>query len=291
VSGAGVNGFKRIAIDPNLSKDGADDAVRRLSAWLKARNLEVVVPPHVVPVPPGAVVADREDLARDADLVIVLGGDGTLLSTARRVYPLRVPILGVNFGGLGFLTDVTVEDMFPSLERVLAGDCRRESRIMLKASVLDPAGRTRERLYAMNDIVMHELGHRVLGIVPQIGRSEMGIIKGDGLIIATPTGSTAYSLSAGGPIVDPTLRALIATPICPHILSMRPILFSSDETMVLRFEPPEARVQVVADGQAALDLHPGEAVRVRRAPGTIEFLLVQKHSFYDVLRQKLKWGG
>jgi NAD+ kinase len=286
-----VNGFRRIAIDPNLSKDGADDAVRRLCAWLRERSLEVVVPPHVVPAPPGAVVTERENLASDADLVIVLGGDGTLLSAARRIYPRRVPILGVNFGGLGFLTDVTLEDMLPSLERVLAGDYRRESRIMLKASIIDPNGRTRDRLFAMNDIVMHELGHRVLGILPRIDTSEMGEIKGDGLIVATPTGSTAYSLSAGGPIVDPTLRALIATPICPHVLSMRPILFSSDSAILLRFDPAEARVQVVADGQEALDLFPGEMVRVRRAPGSIEFLLVQKHTFYDVLREKLKWGG
>jgi len=162
---------------------------------------------------------------------------------------------------------------------------------MLKASLIDRNGRTRDRLFAMNEIVMHELGHRVLGILPQIGESEMGEIKGDGLIVATPTGSTAYSLSAGGPIVEPTLRALIATPICPHILSMRPILFSSDEAILLRFRPPDARVQIVADGQEALDLLPGEAVRVRRAPGSIDFLLVQKHTFYDVLREKLKWGG
>lgn len=286
-----MNGFRRIAIDPNLSKEGADAAVRRLCAWLRERSLDVVVPPHVVPTPPGAVVVEREDIANDADLVIVLGGDGTLLSSARRIYPRRVPILGVNFGGLGFLTDVTVEAMLPSLERVLAGDYRRESRIMLKASIIDREGKTRERLFAMNEIVIHEVGHRVLGILPQIGESEMGEIKGDGLIVATPTGSTAYSLSAGGPIVEPTLRVLIAAPICPHVLSMRPILFSSDEAILLRVRPPDARVQVVADGQEALDLRPGEAVRVRRAPGSIEFLLVQKHTFYDVLREKLKWGG
>ena len=119
----------------------------------------------------------------------------------------------------------------------------------------------------------------------------MGDFRADGLIVATPTGSTASSLSAGGPIVAPTLRALIATPVAPHILSMRPILFPSDEMLEVRIQPADARVQVVADGQEAFDLKPDESVRIRRAPGTIEFLLVQKRGFYDVLREKLKWGG
>lgn len=286
-----MRGWERIAIDPNLSKPGCDAAVRRLCAWLGERGLDVIVPPHVLPPPPGARVVEREDLARESDLVIVLGGDGTLLSTARRVYPRRVPILGVNFGGLGFLTDVTIENMIPSLERVLEGDYRRESRIMLRADILQPDGRTRDRCFAMNDVVIREVGHRLLTLLPRMGASGMGEFKADGLIVATPTGSTAYSLSAGGPIVAPTLRALIAAPICPHNLSMRPILFPSDETLEVRIRTPDARVQVVADGQEALDLRSDEVVRIRRAPGSIEFLLVQKRSFYDVLREKLKWGG
>ncbi len=184
-----------------------------------------------------------------------------------------------------------MEEMFPSLERVLGGEYRSETRILLKASILDPNGRTRDRRFAMNDFAIHEVGHRLLTLLPVIGGSAMGEVKADGLIVATPTGSTAYSLSAGGPIVAPTLRALIATPVAPHVLSMRPILFPSDETITVRFEPPEARVQVVADGQEAVDLGPGEAVKIRRAEGTIEFLLSRNTSFYDVLRAKLKWGG
>ncbi|MDM7915134.1 MAG: NAD(+)/NADH kinase [Candidatus Eisenbacteria bacterium] len=283
--------FRRIAIDPNLSKPGADEAVQRLSSWLIGRHLEVHVPAHVLPAPPGAKVVEREDLAAGADLVVVLGGDGTLLSTARRVYPRRVPIVGVNFGGLGFLTDIHVEEMFPSLERILAGEGRTESRILLEMAILDPHGKMRDRRFALNDVILHESGHRILTLLPKIGGSEMGELKADGLIIATPTGSTAYSLSAGGPIVEPTLRALIATPVCPHILSMRPIVFPGDETVTVRFHPPEARVQAVADGQEAVSVRAGESVRVRRAPGTISFLLAQRRSFVDTLREKLKWGG
>jgi NAD+ kinase len=237
------------------------------------------------------VVRERGDLAADADLIIVLGGDGTLLSTARRVYPRRVPILGVNFGGLGFLTDLSVEEMLPGLERVLAGNYRRETRIMLKASILDADGRTRDRRYAMNDIVIHEAGHRILTLLPTLDSSEMGEVHADGLIVATPTGSTAYSLSSGGPIVEPTLRALIATPICPHVLSMRPIVFPSNQTLTVRFPPSERRIIVVADGQEDVTLEAGESVRIRRAEGTIQFLLTKGETFYDVLRTKLKWGG
>lgn len=283
--------FRRVAIDPNLAKPGCDDAVRRLSSWLGRRGLAVIVPPHLRPIPDGARAVERSDLGRESDLVIVLGGDGTLLSAARRIYPRKVPILGVNFGGLGFLADVQVEDMIPSIERVLAGDCRSETRILLRASILDPSGKTRDRVHAMNDVAIHEVGHRLLTLSPRIGASAMGDVKADGLIVATPTGSTAYSLSAGGPIVAPTLRALIATPICPHILSMRPIVFPITETLTVGFAPPEARVQIVADGQEALDLFPGETVQFCRAPGSIEFLLVSRRTFYDVLRNKLKWGG
>lgn len=283
--------FDRIAIDPNLAKQGADEAVRRLSAWLLTRGLQVIVPLHVLPTPEGARAVERDDLAGEADLVIVLGGDGTLLSTARRVYPRKVPILGVNFGGLGFLTDVSVEEMLPAVELVLAGEYRSETRILLRATILDPAGHQRDRRIAMNDFVIHEVGHRLLTLLPEIGGSAWGEVKADGLIVATPTGSTAYSLSAGGPIVAPTLRALIATPVCPHVLSMRPILFPSDETITVRYEPAEARVQLVADGQEAIDLYPQESVRIARAGGTIEFLLTRKGTFYDVLKEKLKWGG
>jgi NAD+ kinase len=286
-----VSRFQRIAIDPNLAKPGCDDAVRRLVSWLTDQNRIVLVPPHVLPVPPKAEVRERQDLAADSDLVIVLGGDGTLLSTARRVYPRRVPILGVNFGGLGFLTDLSVEGMIPGLERIFADEYRSESRIMLKASIITPQGTSRDRRFALNDIVMHEVGHRLLTLLPTLDSTEMGEFHADGLIIATPTGSTAYSLSSGGPIVEPTLRALIATPICPHVLSMRPIVFPSDQTLTVRFPPSEARVQLVADGQEDITLQAGEVVSIRRAEGSVEFLRTKQETFYDVLRTKLKWGS
>lgn len=284
--------FQRIAIDPNLAKEGCDEAVRNLCAWLQERGLVVRLPDKVRPIPAGATTVAPEKLADESDLLISLGGDGSLLSTARRIYPRKVPILGVNFGGLGFLTDLSIEQMLPGIERVLAGQYRSETRIMLKASVITKTGKIRAQRHAMNDIVIHEAGHRVLTLLPELNSSKMGEVKADGLIVATPTGSTAYSLSSGGPIVAPTLRALIATPICPHVLSMRPIVFPSDSAMTVRFLPSaEAQIQIVADGQEDLDLWTGESVRIKRAEGTIEFLLTQDETFYDVVRTKLKWGG
>jgi NAD+ kinase len=283
--------FRRIAIDPNLEKSGCDSAVRLLAHWLDERGLTVIVPPEVSPPLPRVRVLPRGELAREADLVIALGGDGTLLSAARRVHPSRVPILGVNFGGLGFLTDVTVEEMLPAIEQVLRGDSRSELRVMLEARLRAPDGSVKDRCLAVNDVVLHDAGHRILILFPEIAGTSMGPLKGDGLIIATPTGSTAYSLSAGGPIVEPRLRALIATPICPHLLSMRPIVFSGDQTLVVRVPESETQVELVADGQEAIEVGPGCTVEIGCAAEPIEFLLVQPRTFYDVLRTKLKWGG
>jgi NAD+ kinase len=164
-------------------------------------------------------------------------------------------------------------------------------RVMLEARRLDPDGSVKERRYALNDVVFHDAGHRLLTLLLEIAGTPMGPLKADGLIVATPTGSTAYSLSAGGPILVPTLRALIAAPICPHVLSMRPVVFPGDQTIVVRLPASERLVQLVADGQDAVEMEPGEAVEVGCAPEPIEFLLVQKRTFYDVLRTKLKWGG
>jgi NAD+ kinase len=286
-----IRSFRRIAIDPNLEKSGCDAAVRLLAQWLDERGLVVLVPPEVRPALPRARVVPRGDLAREADLVIALGGDGTLLSAARRVHPNRVPILGVNFGGLGFLTDVTIEEMLPAIEQVLRGDSRSELRVMLEARVSAPGGTVLERRFAVNDVVLHDAGHRILTLLPEFAGTSMGPLKGDGLIIASPTGSTAYSLSAGGPIVEPKLRALIATPICPHLLSWRPIVFSADQMLVVRVPESETQVELVADGQDALDVAPGGIVEVGCAEEPIEFLLVQPRTYYDVLRTKLKWGG
>lgn len=284
--------MKRIAIYPNLQKPDCMRALEKLVSWLTRRGLEVRVPSdHVPRIKMKVEAMERKELLDGADLMVVLGGDGTLLSAARLVYPARVPILGVNFGTLGFLADVTVGNMLPSMEKVLAGEYRIEPRMMLTATVHDEHDREVERVHALNDVVLRESSGRAIHIETRLAGTELGHFRGDGLIVSTPTGSTAYSLSAGGPIVQPTLEALIATPICPHTLSIRPLLFPARETMEIRFRADNEAVHLAVDGQLMLELGTDRTIRVRRAGRPILFVLVENRSFYEVLRTKLRWGG
>jgi NAD+ kinase len=207
------------------------------------------------------------------------------------IHPLRVPILGVNFGSLGFLAETTVDAMYPVLEQVLAGRARREPRMMLRVSTADARGREAQRVFGLNDLVVREAGGRAVRIQVVLAGSLLGEFRADGAIVATPTGSTAYSLSAGGPIVEPTVSTLIATPICPHTLSIRPLVFPASETVEFHVRPPETEVTLTVDGQVSLEFRPGHVVRVRRAERPIYFLKVRERSFYEVLRGKLRWGG
>ena len=284
--------MKRIAIYPNLDKPHCAEQVRRLTAWLKRRGLSVILPVGVESHPgnPSAPVFAPRAL-RAVDLLVVLGGDGTLLSAARLIYPLQVPILGVNFGGLGFLTDVSVKNMLPALDGVLAGDGRREPRMMLRASTVDRRGREVEVVHGLNDLVLHQSGRRAIIIETTLAGTSLGSFPADGMIVATPTGSTAYSLSAGGPVVQPTLNALILTPISPHTLSLRPMVFPATEAVELRVRPSDTGVRLTVDGQVDLGFKAESTIRVRRARRPIWFVLVENRSFYEVLRAKLRWGG
>jgi NAD+ kinase len=262
-------------------------------AWLRRRRIDVRVARAEARFAESGerLPAFTHRELREVDLLVVLGGDGTLLSAARMIYPLALPILGVNFGSLGFLAVTTVETMFQTLERVLAGEGRREPRMMLRASTVDAQGREMQCVHGLNDLVVREAGGRAVQIEPVLAGSLLGVFRADGVIVATPTGSTAYSLSAGGPIVEPTLNALIATPICPHTLSIRPLVFPAGQTVEFRVQPPETEVVLTVDGQVTLDFRPGYAVRVRRAQRPIHFLQVEERTFYEVLRAKLRWGG
>ncbi len=283
---------RRVAVYPNMSKPHCAEELARLTDWLRERGIGVLLPRDQ-----GRWVEGRPEIEPDpgfldeADLLIVLGGDGTLLAAARMVYPRKIPILGVNFGGLGFLTDVSVDHMLPAIERVLADDCRLESRMMLRVCLHDAHGRELRKAYGLNDVVLHETGRRAINIESNLAGTPLGRFRADGVVVATPTGSTAYSLSAGGPIVQPTLNVLIATPICPHSFSLRPLVFPADEVIELRVRPPETRADLTVDGQVVLPFEPDCTVRVRRAGRPIYFILVENRSFYEVLRKKLGWGG
>ena len=284
--------IRRVAIYPNMAKPNCARELGRLVSWLRRRRIEVRIPEEMPDGPEiGPPTPARHKFLKDVELLIVLGGDGTLLSAARLVYPMRVPMLGVNFGGLGFLTDVSVANMLPALERVLAGDFRLERRMMLRASVRDARGRTVDKVYGLNDMVIHESGRRAIQIEMSLAGTALGHFRADGVIVATPTGSTAYSLSAGGPILQPTLNSLIATPVCPHSLSLRPLVFPAREAIEFRVRPPETRVDLTVDGQVMLNFDAECTVHVRRADRPSVFVMVENRSFYEVLRNKLRWGG
>ena len=284
--------IRAVGIYPNFSKRSSRRVFAKLVRWLADEGCSVWVSEEVDGRLPANVqrVAPQK-LPQRIHLLVVLGGDGTLLAAARMLFPHEVPILGVNFGGLGFLADVHVRDLFPALAQTLRGDYTIERRMMLRISILGRNERPRATLFGLNDAVVREAGQRLLELTMLIGGTRVGVFKADGLVIATPTGSTAYSLSAGGPIVQPLLDTLIATPIAAHKLSIRPVIFPAYETLQVRPRGEGHLVHLIVDGQVSLELHPGESVVVGRAAKSSCFVQLRQRSFYEVLREKLKWGA
>jgi len=225
--------------------------------------------------------------------VIVLGGDGTLLSVADCIGSagVDVPILGVNFGGLGFLTEATLPELYPSLESALSGRARVEERMMLNATTTR-AGATLPEHHALNDVVITKAARaRMTDLCVSLGDEFVTRVKADGLIVATPTGSTAYNLAAGGPILQPVLDAIVLTPIAPHMLTNRPIVIPA--ASLVRVQPmmnERDEIYVTFDGQAGYQLEAGDEVRIRRADRRVRLIRPSTRSYFEVLRQKLKWN-
>jgi NAD+ kinase len=240
-------------------------------------------------------VGDGQELAADArhglDLLLTLGGDGTLLRGARMVAREGVPVLGVNLGHLGFLTSAPRDEMEAGLSRWLAGDFSIDERLALLVHTERAEGaRGRDHL-ALNDAVLHKGGAaRVIRLSMTATRDVVGSYSADGIILATPTGSTAYSLSAGGPIVSPTVDCIIATPICPHTLGVRPLILPADETVTVEVLSPTQELLLTIDGQESETLVPGQRVVVRRAPQPVRLVRFPGQTFFSTLRRKLKWG-
>lgn len=235
--------------------------------------------------------------ARPPDLMLSLGGDGTLLRAARLVLDREIPLLGINLGNLGFLTSVGSRDLEGALDRVMAGDFVLERRFTLRCDVLGPDGPARDGAHALNDVVVHKAGAaRVVRLGVEIetegqAPDEIGSFSGDGLIVATPTGSTAYNLSAGGPIVAPTMECLTVTPICPFTLAMRPLVVSSRSTVIIRPLEAPSDLVVTLDGHDAQPLPPGAVVRVQRGENPLRLIRFSEQSFFGTLRRKLKWAS
>jgi len=269
-------------------KPNNDEALRtsnELSEWLNARGISVRCSPFV---------GDHEcregefDLA--ADLVVVLGGDGTMISTARLVGDAQILVLGVNYGSLGYLAEFRIEEMFPALEAILIGDYAVDRRVMLKAE----HWRNGEMLAAgrvLNDVVINKAAiARIIGIDVKLDGQFVNGFRADGLIVSTPTGSTAYNLSAGGPIIYPSMNAVVLTPICPFTLTNRPIVVPDTAMIELELENENEGVVLTLDGQTGYPMRARDRVRIRKSSTTFNIVQPANRNYFDVLRNKLKWG-
>lgn len=259
-------------------------------AWLRARNIEVML---------GAISAgllgeqggyQDTQLASHADVLLVLGGDGTILNAARIAGERSIPILGVNMGGLGFLTEVRLENLYPSLERVFANDFVLDERLMLRTHI-DRQGETVAQGVVLNDVVIGKgaLAHLIELKITIQGRFVTNL-RSDGLIVSSPTGSTAYSLSAGGPIIDPAVQSLILTPVCPHTLTHRPLIVPGNVEIGLTLTSKDDGAMATLDGQIGVSIAQGDTVVIRTSDHRTRLIRFPESNYYDVLREKLKWG-
>jgi NAD+ kinase len=292
-----VSAPRRVGIFAKSHLREATPHLVEIAAWLQARGVEPIFETATAALLPPSnqshAVADKATIARGVELVLVLGGDGTLLSMADCIGATgsNVPILGVNFGSLGFLTEVTLPELYPALETALSDRVRIEERMMLRSTTIRTAASVPDHI-ALNDVVITKAARsRMIDLSVSIGSEFVTRVKADGLIVATPTGSTAYNLAAGGPIVQPTLDALLLTPIAPHTLTNRPIVVPASSPV--RVQPniePRDELFVTFDGQAGFQLQAGDEIRICRAERMLRLVRPSTRSYFEVLRQKLKWG-
>src|SRR5258708_6042156 len=278
-----------------ISRPRREDIARvvpPLINWLRAHDVQVVCDSETSGCI-GALAGDsreRENLAACSDLLIVLGGDGTLLSAARMAVDCKVPILAVNLGGLGFLTTVPQDEIYSILEEIFTNKHRVSERVMLEAEIVR-GGTVIRRQIALNDAVLNKAAlARIMDLELRVDGEYVTTYKADGLIVATPTGSTAYSLAAGGPIVYPTVEAFVATPICPHTLTNRPLVIPDSVTVDIDFKAEGDAVFLTLDGQVGIELVRGDHIRVRKAVEKLHLVRPAQKTYYQVLRNKLKWG-
>jgi len=277
-----------IVVKPN--KPEAIALALELIGWLGQRKIRVYLEASVASTINHPLSCSREEISQSVDLLIVLGGDGTLLSAVRYLQEENVPILGVNLGGLGFLTEITLEELYPVLERTLEGKVETEKRMKLSTTVIRQ-GRKEAHYTILNDVVISKsVLARIIHLRNSINGVYVTTYRGDGVIISTPTGSTAYSLAAGGPIVHPSMDSVLITPICPHTLTNRPLLVPDQATVEFTLETEESDVRLTLDGQVGCDLLPFDRVIITKAQSRVFFIKSPFKDYFQILRTKLKWG-
>jgi NAD+ kinase len=290
--------IRRVGIVAKQGLVAASEHVSRLGPWLRERGVEAIYERETAALAgaaaQGAATLTREALPRDVDLVAVLGGDGTLLAMAARIAQAKrdIPILGVNFGSLGFLTEIRIDELLPSLERVLDGSATFDERAMLEADAYRKGQQVDSRV-VLNDVVFTKAAlSRMIELSVSVDGGFVTRVKADGLIIASATGSTAYNLAAGGPIVHPLVNALVLTPIAPHTLTNRPVVIpgrAGIDVLAHSSGSPD-EIFVTYDGQSGYPLHDGDVVKVRMSSQTLRLVRAPERGYFELLREKLKWG-
>lgn len=292
--------FRRIGVVAKAASREAVHTAHELAEWLRRRGLEVALDEAILRAGNIGGMGQGPPLriGEDYDLVVVLGGDGTLLSVARTLAG-KVPILGVNLGNLGFLTEISRGELYPALVQILAGRFQTETRSLFDIDLHRQSGDTGGagglpalRYRVLNDAVITKSAlARIIELTLRVDGHLVARFRADGLIISTPTGSTAYNLSAGGPILSPLLGVAVLTPICPHALSLRPIVVPDSGAIEVTLETPREEVYLTLDGQEGTSLSQGDTVSITRGKATVKLIKVSERTFYDNLRGKLRWGG
>jgi len=291
-----MSSIKRIGIVLKPHQPDALKTICELVEWLGKRGIALSGGPeiereqieHATGCSVETVAADK--LPSSVDLILVLGGDGTMIATARMIGDREVPVMGVNFGGLGYLAEFRIEELYTALEAILAGNYRLDRRVMLAVELLrgsDPV--TTHQV--LNDVVINKSAlARIIEIEAYLNQQFVNSFRADGLIISTPTGSTAYNLSAGGPVIFPSMNAVVITPICPFTLSNRPIVVPDDAVIELRLKTEQEDVALTLDGQAGFPLKVENRVVIRKSRTTFNLVQPMNRNYFDVLRDKLRWG-
>jgi NAD+ kinase len=283
--------FHTIGIFSRPRRADITDIVRPLLEWLSKRGIRGIYDTETAAsLRDGTEGRPREFLAQESDLLLVLGGDGTLLAAAREAAPRGIPVLPINLGSLGFLTSFTLGELYPALEETIAGHVTASERVMLTAS-LNREGKVIESQLVLNEAVITKGAlARMIEIELSIDEDFVCRYRADGLIVATPTGSTAYSLSAGGPIVHPAVESIILTPICPHTLSDRPLVVGDCCNVEMRLRGAAESVYLTLDGQKGVLMESEDRVSIVRAKERLKLIQPHRKSYYEILRNKLKWG-
>jgi len=284
--------YKTIGITINKEKKDIASYTISLIKYLEEKGIKVLLSPEAAEkIEHPELACDKEKIGKNSDFIISLGGDGTFFRTARSFAPYNLPLLGINLGGLGFLTEIPASRFKESLEKILSGKYVMEKRLMLETKIFREDEKIKTFL-ALNDVVISKGAvSRIINLKTFVSGEFVTTYAADGLVISTPTGSTAYSLSTGGPVVCPNLKVIILSPICAHTLSVRPLIISQKNKIEIILEPPSDKVLLTIDGQIGFELKDRDTIKVEKAKCEASLIRLEEASFFKTLRTKFGWSG